>query len=58
MSMGTAFEVSEGQARHSGSMLFFLLSADPDVELSVTSLAPCLPVSHYAFPLDDNGLNV
>lgn len=40
---GVGFEVSDGQARPSGS--FFLLSEDPDIELSGTPVAPHACVS-------------
>ena len=41
MPLGLGFEVSKAQARPSGSL--FLLSMDPDAELSAGSLAPaCL----------------
>lgn len=39
---GVGFEVSNAQARPRARSLF-LLAADPDVELSVTSPAPRLP---------------
>ena len=45
MSLGMGFEVLKA---------FFLLPVDPDVELSATSPASCLPACHY----DDNGLNL
>jgi hypothetical protein len=38
--------------------LFFLLPAHPDVEVSATSLAPCLPVCCHASCQDNNGLNL
>ncbi|EGW11090.1 hypothetical protein I79_009899 [Cricetulus griseus] len=42
MSLGVGFEVSEAQTRLMAHCLF-LLPVNPDVELPVTSLAPCLP---------------
>jgi hypothetical protein len=39
-----------------GDSLFFLLPADPDVELSAPSPAPCLSLSCHASCYDDNGL--
>lgn len=50
---GVTFEVSEGQSRHSGSC-----SLPADLELSIISPAPYLPVCHNAPCYDDNGLNV
>ena len=41
MSQRVGFEVSEAQARP--SVALFLLPANPDVEFSATSPAPCLP---------------
>jgi hypothetical protein len=40
------------------SVSFFLLLANPDVEFSAASLAPCLPVCPQASCQDDNGLNL
>lgn len=37
---------------------FFLGPANPDIELSATSPAPCLPVCHHAFHRDDNELSL
>lgn len=48
-------EVKEAHAKSRVSL--FLLPLDPDVELS-TSLAPCLPVCHYALGRDHNELNL
>jgi hypothetical protein len=45
VSLRVGFEVSKVQARPSGSL--FLLSADPDVELSASSPASCLPACHH-----------
>lgn len=45
------FGVSEAQAR--SSVCLFLLSADRDVELSASSLAPRLPAM---FPHDNNSI--
>ena len=56
MSLGMGFEVSEAQARSSGSP-----SACPiylNVELSTTSPVPCLPARHHASCYDDNELNL
>ena len=36
----------------------FMLSQDPDIELSATSPAPCLPACHHASHHDDNGLDL
>jgi len=36
----------------------FLLSEDPDTELKVPSLAPCLPECCHASLHNDNGLNL
>jgi hypothetical protein len=36
----------------------FLLPVDPDVVLSATSPALCLPVCHHVSNHDDNGLNL
>ena len=38
--------------------LFFLLPSHLDVELSATSLAPCLPLWHHASRHDNNGLDL
>jgi hypothetical protein len=38
--------------------LFFLLPSHLDVELSATSLAPCLPLWHHASLHDNNGLDL
>ena len=58
MSLGlVGFEVSDAQARPSVP-LFFLSTADWDVELSAISSAPCLSVCHHASCHDDNGLNL
>jgi hypothetical protein len=54
VSLEVQFEVSEPEARSNFTLI--LLPADPDVELSTTSLAPCLPVCHQASCHDDNGL--
>ena len=56
MSLGMAFDISDAQART--SVVVFLLPADPDVELSAPSPAPCLPVCHPVSRHDDNGLNL
>lgn len=56
VSVGMGFEVSEAQARPSGSILF-LLPANPDVKLSAPFPTRCLstsPMSHH----DDDGLNL
>lgn len=54
VSVGVVFENSDAKAR--SSVLPFLLSTNPDVELLTPSLRPCLPV-HHSFYHDDNGLN-
>jgi hypothetical protein len=55
--VGTAFEVSYAQAMPSVAPSLLLMPADQVVELSASSLAPCLvscvQVAHH----DDNGLN-
>ena len=58
MSLGRGFEVSDVQARCSVSLSLFLLPADPDVELSAPSPAPCLSAHYHASCHDDNGLNL
>ena len=55
--LGVVFEVAKAQARPYGSVSFWL-SVDPDVELSATSLAPCLPACYHASCHGDNGLNL
>jgi hypothetical protein len=55
MLLGVGFGVSNAQAR--SSVTLFLLPANPDVELSATSPASCLPACHHASCYDDNGLN-
>lgn len=49
-----ALKLKPGPVAH----LPFLLPDDPDVELSSTSPALCLPVGHHAFCHDENGLNL
>ena len=50
-----SLEVALGfQILKSGPVSLFVLPVDPDVELSVTSPAPCLPACHNA----DNGLTL
>ena len=51
--MEAGFEVSDAQAKSSVAVLF-LLPEDPDVELSATSPAPCLPIYYH----DDDPLNL
>ena len=46
VSLGMGFVVSNSQARPTISL--FMLPVDPDLELSTTSLGPCLPACHYA----------
>ena len=46
VSLGVGFEVPEAQARPSVTLLL----ADPDVELTVPSPAPCLPVYCHVLP--------
>ena len=53
--LGVGLKVSKAQARPSG--LFFPLPADPDVEFSATSPAPCLLVHCQVPHHDDNGLH-
>jgi hypothetical protein len=50
------FGVSNAQARPSVSV--FLLPVDPDVELSATSPAPCLPACQHVSCLADIGLKL
>jgi hypothetical protein len=38
--------------------VLFLLSLDPDVDLSATSPAPCMPVCYHATCHDSNGLSI
>ncbi|EDL00953.1 mCG1047212, partial [Mus musculus] len=54
---GVGFEGSESLLQ-AQSIRLFLLPADPDVELSVPSPAPCLPACHRASRCDNNGLNL
>jgi hypothetical protein len=56
MSLEAGFEVSDAQAMP--SVTLFLLPANPDVELSATCVAPCLPVCYHASCHDNNGLNL
>jgi len=55
VSLGTGLESPEALARPSSS-LSLPATMDPDVELSATSPAPCLPECHHASCHDDNGL--
>ena len=57
MSLRVGFEVSCVQAMPTVSPNALLLSADQHIELSATSLAPCLPACCLASHHDDNGLN-
>jgi hypothetical protein len=56
--MEVGFEVIHAQAMHGVVHSLPLLPADQDVELSVPSLAPCLPACCHASHHDDNGLNL
>jgi hypothetical protein len=56
VSLRMDFEVSDAQAKP--RVILFLLPANPDIELSAPSLAPCLSACDYAFNHDDNGLNL
>ena len=57
MSLGVGFGVSNAQVKPSISL--FLLSADPDIELSAPSPAPCLPAYYHASSHhEDNGLSL
>ena len=56
VSLGMGFGVSNAYART--SVFLLLMPADPDVELSTTSPAPCLPVCCHASHCADNGLNL
>ena len=57
VSLGEGFEVSDAQARIKW-LSFFLLPANPDVELSGSSPAPCLPGHYHASHHDGDGLNL
>ena len=57
VSLGMGFDVSEAQVRPSVHCLF-LMPANPDVEPSATSPAPCLNVCCHASHDDDNGLKL
>jgi hypothetical protein len=53
VTVGSDFEVSVAQVTPSvAHLLFFLLAADPDVEL-LAPPAPCLPACHHASYHDD-----
>lgn len=54
LSVGFRFSIS--QAGFSDT--FFLLPDDMDIELGVTSLAPCRLAGHDALYRDNNGLNL
>jgi hypothetical protein len=54
MSLGMGYEVSEAQARPSCLAVTSCCLPILDVELSATSLTPCLPECHYAAH-HDNG---
>jgi hypothetical protein len=60
VSLGAGFKVLEAQARPSGSLALPAdpadLTADPDVELSGTSPAPCLPAYSHSPCHDSSGL--
>lgn len=56
--MGADFEVVHAQAILSVTHSLLLLSMDQDVELSVPSVASCLPACHHVSCHDDNGLNL
>jgi hypothetical protein len=58
VSLWVDFEISKAQAQTQPSGCLFLLPADPDVELSGTSPAPCLPACFLASHHADNGLNL
>ena len=51
-------EVSDAQTRPSVSLTSYSLRANPDIELSAPSLAPCLPVCCRFSCHDDNRLNL
>lgn len=55
--MEVGFEVSYAQARPSVAGNLVLLSVDQDVELSVLSPAPCLPIYHHVPYRNINGLS-
>jgi hypothetical protein len=57
MSLGMGFEISEDQARPSGS-LSFLWPTDLGLEFSSTSLAPHMCACYHAPYHDDSGLNL
>ena len=56
LSLGVGFEVSDVHARPNVSLI--LLLVEPEVELSATSPAPCLPACHHASLPGNNGLNL
>jgi hypothetical protein len=56
MSLGVGFGVSN--ALVGPSVVPSRLLMDLEVELSATSLAPCLPMCYRASHHDDNGLNL
>jgi hypothetical protein len=56
VSLGAGFGLSKAQARPMGFL--FLLFRNPDVELSATSPAACLPVSCHVPYNDENGPNL
>jgi hypothetical protein len=49
--LGLDFEISKDHAKPRVS--FFLLPVDPDVGLSATFLAPCLPMCHVSCFVDN-----
>jgi hypothetical protein len=55
VSLGMGLDGSEAQAWP--NVTLFLRPADPDEELSASSMGPCLPVCHHASLHDSNGLN-
>jgi hypothetical protein len=56
--VGVGFEVLDAQVRPSVAVSFGCLSVDPDVELSASPPAPCLPACCLASCHDDNELNL
>ena len=56
MSLGVGFEVSKALARP--SVTLFPMSVDLDIQLSATSIVPCLLVCLHAPGYDGNRLNL
>jgi hypothetical protein len=52
------YEVFYAQDMPSVTHSHLPLPEDQDVDVSASSLAPCLPACHHASGHDDNGLNL